>query len=73
MDEDGTSEDRVGEFKRLASRTGRGRSSAAAEFLYFLRRTRKWWMAPIIVTMFLIAGILVMSTTAVAPLIYALF
>ena len=73
MEENGLSGDRANDFERLASRPRRGRSGTAGEFLYFLRRTRKWWMAPIIVSLLLIAGILVLSTTAVAPLIYALF
>lgn len=43
------------------------------EFAYFLRRSRKWWMAPIIVMLLLVGTLLVMGGTAVAPLIYALF
>ena len=73
MDEDGSSGDRAGDFERLASRRRRVGSGVVGEFVYFLRRTRKWWMAPIITALLLIAGILVMSTSAVAPLIYALF
>lgn len=44
-----------------------------AESSYFLRRSRKWWMTPIIVMLLIVGTLLVMAWTAVGPLIYALF
>ena len=44
-----------------------------SEFAYFLRRSRKWWMTPIIAMLLLVGALLVMAGTAVGPLIYALF
>lgn len=44
------------------------------DFFSFLRERKKWWLVPIIVTLLLIGGLLVLSqTSAVAPLIYTLF
>ena len=44
-----------------------------SELLAWLRHTKKWWLAPIIAVL-LIAGLLVVvSGTAIAPLIYTLF
>ena len=67
----------------VESETSRGREFEAkaqkrsagplGEFVYFLRRSRKWWMAPIIVMLVLVGVLLVMTSSAVAPLIYALF
>lgn len=48
-------------------------SGLAVEVLRFVAHTRKWWLAPIIILMLLVAGLLVLTGTGVAPLIYALF
>jgi len=60
-------------FEREAARAARRTSGPLGEFRYFLARTRKWWMAPILAALLLIGTLLVMSSSAVAPLIYALF
>jgi hypothetical protein len=61
------------EFERHAKRSGETDSGPIAEFLYFLNRTRKWWMAPIILALLTVGALLVVSGTALAPLIYAVF
>ena len=43
------------------------------EFWYYLRHSRKWWMAPIIVSLLLVSGLIVLGGTSLAPLIYTLF
>jgi hypothetical protein len=44
------------------------------EFLYFLKREKKFWMIPIIVVMILFGLLLVFSqSSALAPFIYTLF
>jgi hypothetical protein len=43
------------------------------EFLLFMRDTKKWWLAPIILVLLLIGLLAVLSSTAAAPLIYTLF
>jgi len=58
------------EFVRQAKGGSRG---IVGEVLDFMRQTRKWWMGPILVAL-LIFGILVfLSSSVVAPYIYALF
>jgi len=47
--------------------------SPLGEFAYFLRRSRKWWMTPIVILLLLVGALLVMAGTSVGPLIYALF
>jgi len=59
------------EFEERAA--GRGSSGPLGEFWYFLKRTRNWWLAPIILLLLMVGGLLVLSGTAVAPLIYTLF
>jgi hypothetical protein len=68
-----TEASRASEFERRAERAAGRKSRPAGEFLYFLRRTRKWWMAPIIAMLLLVGVLLVMSSSAVAPLIYTIF
>ena len=44
------------------------------EFWLFLKETKKWWLAPIIIVFFLLSVfILFTETSAVAPLIYTIF
>ena len=43
------------------------------ELLHFLRLSGKWWLAPVVLSLLLLATILVLGSTGVAPLIYALF
>jgi hypothetical protein len=65
------SEDRVRSLEERAQKAQR--SGPLSEFAYFLRRSRKWWMTPIIAMLLLVGALLVMAGTAVGPLIYALF
>jgi hypothetical protein len=58
------------EFERVARRDRHG---VAAELWYFLRRTRKWWLAPILLVLLAFGVLLFLSTTAAAPFIYTLF
>ena len=44
------------------------------EFWDFLRMRKKWWLAPIIIMMALLGGLIVLTQgSAVAPFIYTLF
>ena len=61
------------EFEQLARKAGRAASGPLAEFWYFLGRSRKWWMLPILLMLLLVGTLLVMAGTAVGPFIYALF
>ncbi len=51
-----------------------GKISIIKEFWDFLKVRKKWWLAPIIVLLFLL-GILIFfaESSAVAPFIYTLF
>ena len=60
------------DFAKLVEQ-GRGGGNPLGEFAYFLRKTGKWWMLFVIIPLLLIGGLLVLGTTAGAPLIYALF
>ena len=49
------------------------RSGMAAEFLYFLRTSKKWWLLPILVALVALSVLVLLSGTAAAPFIYTLF
>ncbi len=66
-------DDRADGFKQQARQAAKAPSGPVREFLYFLRRTRNFWLVPIIVAVLLASLIVVVGGTAVAPLIYALF
>jgi hypothetical protein len=48
--------------------------SFLAEFLAFMRARKKYWLAPVLVVMLLLGGLLVLTSgSVVAPFIYTLF
>jgi hypothetical protein len=44
-----------------------------AEFWEFFRTNKKWWMIPIVVTLLVLAGLVLLGGTALAPFIYTMF
>ena len=49
-------------------------SSFLAELWDFMRERKKFWLAPIIIMLLLLGGLIILSEgSAVAPFIYALF
>ncbi len=49
-------------------------SSIFSELWQFMKIRKKWWLAPILVTMVLLSALIVFTQgSAVAPFIYALF
>jgi hypothetical protein len=68
-----TEGDGTSEFEQQAQLARESASGPVAEFLYFLTQTRKWWMLPIIMALLTVGALLVVSGTALAPLIYAVF
>jgi hypothetical protein len=50
------------------------RFSIIKEFLEFLLERKKWWIAPIVIFLLILGGILVFAKgSALAPFIYSLF
>lgn len=58
------------DFTREARRE---RSGLVAEFVAFLRDNKKWWLAPIIVSVLALGALVLLGGTAAAPFIYTLF
>lgn len=51
-----------------------GKLSIAKELWVFLRVRKKWWLAPIIIFLFLLGALIIFTEgSAVAPFIYTLF
>ncbi|HOD66744.1 MAG TPA: DUF5989 family protein [candidate division Zixibacteria bacterium] len=51
-----------------------GRVKILAEFWYFLRTSRKWWLGPILVLLVLVSALILFTeSSALAPFIYSLF
>jgi hypothetical protein len=57
-------------FDEAASR---GRRTFLGEFVAFLRDSKKWWLIPIFVVLGLVAALVMLGGTALAPFIYTLF
>ena len=50
------------------------RFSIIKEFLEFLRVQKKWWIAPIVIFLLVLGGLLIFAKgSSLAPFIYSLF
>ncbi len=49
------------------------RPGLVREFVEFLGENKKWWLAPIIVSVLLLGALVLLGGTAAAPFIYTLF
>jgi len=51
-----------------------GKISIIKEFWDFLKVRKKWWLAPIIISLLLLGALIIfVESSAVAPFIYTLF
>jgi hypothetical protein len=64
-------DDTPSEFEKIAPSQRDG--NILSELWYFLRDNKKWWLLPILVFALLSGGIMLLSTTAIAPFIYTMF
>ena len=64
------STNRSNEFSR---RGAKNRASTAVEVYRLLKRTRKWWMLPLILVLLGLGIFMVLSSSGVAPFIYTVF
>lgn len=64
-------EDSKGDFAAQAAEEGR--SSLLGEFMEFLSENKKWWLAPILISVLLLGTLVLLGGTAAAPFIYTLF
>ena len=49
------------------------RSGIAREFVDFLKDNKKWWLAPILISVLALGALVMLGGTAAAPFIYTLF
>lgn len=49
------------------------RPSVIGEFVAFLRANKKWWLAPLLIALLALGGLVFLGGTAAAPFIYTLF
>jgi len=49
------------------------RQGLASEFIQFLGENKKWWLAPILITIVGLGALVALGGTAAAPFIYTLF
>jgi hypothetical protein len=57
----------------FSSKAGEKPRGAASEFLSFVLHNKKWWLTPIILILALVAALVVLGGSGVAPFIYSLF
>jgi hypothetical protein len=52
---------------------GGGANHVVGDFWHLLRKTKKWWLLPILTVMLVLGALMVLGGTAAAPFIYTLF
>ena len=57
----------------FAAQSAEARTGLVGEFVDFLKHNKKWWLAPIIITILFLGLVVMMGGTAAAPFIYTLF
>jgi len=57
-----------------AARTAAGRLGIVGELFSFFWSNKRWWLVPMLVTLFLLGALIVLAqSSAIAPFIYTLF
>ena len=57
----------------FVAQAAKGRTGLVAEFWAFLRENKKWWLAPIVISILLLGALVMLGGSAAAPFIYTLF
>ena len=57
----------------FAAQASGDRVGLGGEFVAFLKENKKWWLAPIIVSILGLGALVMLGGTAAAPFIYTLF
>lgn len=61
------------ESNDFAAQSTQERTGLVTEFVDFLKDNKKWWLAPIIVSILGLGMLVMLGGTAAAPFIYTLF
>ena len=67
------SDQQTEETKDFAAQASESRSGLAGEFVDFLKDNKKWWLAPIVISILALGALVLLGGTAAAPFIYTLF
>ena len=62
-----------GQGSDFIAQAGQSRGGLASEFVDFLKDNKKWWLAPIIISILGLGLLVMLGGTAAAPFIYTLF
>ena len=66
-------QDKPREADDFTRKAGEARVGLVREFIYFLGQNKKWWLAPILLSILLLGVLVALGSTAAAPFIYTLF
>ena len=57
----------------FTAEAAKAKTGLATEFVQFLRDNKKWWLAPIVLSILGLGLLVLLGGTAAAPFIYTLF
>ena len=58
---------------KFANEANQPQQGFFAEFWYFLRHNKKWWLTPILLALLLVCAFVVAAGSGAAPFIYTFF
>lgn len=61
------------EANQFAAANEEASPGLVADFWDFLKHNKKWWLTPILLALLLIGGLVLLSSSALAPFLYPLF
>ena len=61
------------DYDDFETEAGKQRESLFGEFIGFLAHNKKWWLAPIILCLALVAMLALLTATGAAPFIYTIY
>jgi hypothetical protein len=68
-----TEENEKSTSEDFADQAAEGRTGIVTEFWDFLKDNKKWWLAPIVISILGLGALVLLGGTAAAPFIYTLF
>ncbi len=61
------------DVRKFTEQAEQGQQGMLGEYWKWLCHNKKWWLTPIVLTLLLVGFLVILSGTAIAPMIYTLF
>ena len=59
------------DFEKVVS--SRSTANVFSDFWHLVRKTKKWWLVPLLLLLLMLSGLFLLGSTPLAPFVYTLF